>query len=349
MKTTLKLLKKKFDNATCKFGGESLGDIKNMDILKALFPIFHSIGGRPSGVVVSAPKGLTGELHNMLKLSSDGLAPRSIGDFYFITLYFTEAWSGMRDELRKSLNPEQIEDYEVCVSRIDKEVDDAAFRFKTEFAEALTLDNQNKDQVFANVGSLGERMMGAIILKPLCELLTKFSDMNFVYIDPQKFLVAKPDSGGYSQLSPDVAQSIINLQQFIKEKKQEFPSSDITFVMPGFYLGVWKGTKLKLGIMEYNGSDTSAYILAKALLCEAIYIKKVVGELSDIETLRGVQQDNNADIIMSSSRKQDELIADQVLNSLLTEKRDLHIFDTMTKKLIALLCVATKKSFVITS
>lgn len=314
-----------------KIGGGDIGSYKtlrNTNILHLILNLFLKLLGRPKGFVFSAPSGLTRELHEMLDLSlnaDSGVVDSLLYNFSSdITQEFRLAWLSVSQELRPLIDPNRVEAYDNLLSRIDKEMNRNIRVFHSQASSCLK-GEFGFDRDFAIMGSLGERMFGAFVMKPLCQILTEFFDMNFVYVNPLEHLVPMPGFVGYRQIEPDIFNSVTNLRRLIKKENL----GDATFVMPGFYMSSGPREK-EIALMPYNGSDISAYLLAMALDVPPIFIKKLEGSApTSICELQDFQWNKPSAI----DSKPIELIANFVLTEMIRRKEVLRIFDTNTNSL----------------
>lgn len=323
-----KLLGQALVQRVCKFGGQHVGPIGNINIIESVLSFF-AVMGRPAGLVFSAPQGFTESLRQMFILSGSGHQGRAIEQFGLAMDGLHSGWTSLRDELVQAVPLEKMEDWNTRILIVDAEVVQQIGSFKMQIESIFRSGSQMKpDCAEAKVLSMGERSFGEIVMRPLCRILTEFFGMNFVYLDPIHYVVSKRQQEGCKDLDPDILTSATNLRDHIAgRQKWTKGGRPITFVMPGFYLAINKGWQV--GTMPFNGSDISAYILSLAFGLEPIelvYIKRVVGGTPvDIKSLIDQQ-----DASVGADGKKSELVATFVLRQLLARGQDLQLYNTVT-------------------
>ncbi len=322
-----KLLGQQLVQKVYKFGGQHVGAIGNIDIIASVLGLLAHIG-RPAGLVFSAPQGFTERLRQMFLLTHSGHQGRARDQFNLAMDGLYSAWTSLRDELAQAVSPERRTEFDVRSSVIDDEVLRQIASFKMQIESIFRSGNQMRpDCAEAKFLAMGERSFGEIIMRPLCDILTEFFGMNFVYLDPIHYVVSQRKQEGCKDLDPDIFISAANLREHIAGRQKWTKGGPITFVMPGFCLAVNRGWQI--GTMPFNGSDISAYILSLAFgldPVELVYIKRVMGDVpTDIQSLID-QQNASAGV----DGKRSELVATFVLEQLRVARRDLQLYNTTT-------------------
>jgi aspartokinase len=328
--TLTKLLGQKLVQRVYKIGGQHFGPIDVLNVLSVIQSVLGLFGsiGRPVGLVFSAPQGFTQSLREMLELARTGRQDEALSRFGLAMDGLYRSWRLMAEELANAVPPEKRAEYQLFVAGLDHSVKRSILSFKNQMHSLLRFGYRlDPDRAEAKVLSMGERSFGEIVMSPLCRIMTESFERNFVYLDPLSYVVSKPGQSRSTELDPDVDESSNRLRDAISLRQKRMKGGDITFVMPGFYLGM--EYEWKIGTMPFNGSDISAYILSLAFgldPIELVYIKRVMGDApTDIQSL--VDQQNASTGV---DGKRSELVATFVLEQLKDTRRDLQLYNTTT-------------------
>lgn len=310
-------------NKTHKIGGQQIGPLGPMNVLQTILGCFVSMGELPKGFVFSAPAGYTRALAEMLRLSRSGKHEEAMKMFRLSVKQLFDAWEIVRDELEPLVPKERQVEYSQEVKLIEIRIFQEKIRnFVTQMEAIFRPDSDvvpNLAKAF--VFSVGEQSFGEIVVRPLCEILTKFFGVNFAYLDPLQEIVAVEDEG-YTELMPNVGQSVERLKQVISFRRSRHGES-ITFVVPGFYMAKNFGSPI-IATMPFNGSDISAYILSLALESDLIYVKRDIRPLPEGGIVSLIEAQERE---LLTDGKKSELVATSVLRWLVESQRGLRLFD----------------------
>lgn len=316
------------NQATYKIGGKQIGPLGPINVIQSILGCCVLMGGRPIGLVFSAPEGLTRSLAEMLALSRASHHEEALDMYNRAIKQLFDAWEITRDEMKAYVATGLVFQYKSKVKIIELQIFQEIRSLEMQIRAIFCSDsNIPPDIAEAVVLSIGERAFGEIVMRPLCQIMTEFSSEHFAYLDPLQEVIAAPDQEGYIELLPDIKESVARLKQIISFRRKR-EGDELTFVLPGFYMAKHVGSPL-IATMPFNGSDISAHMLSRALESDLVYIKHLDRPLPEGGLTALIEAQNQEPVV---DGKKSELVATSVLRDLRDAGRGLYLFDPKTNK-----------------